>query len=577
VDIAVVDLTTGCSPTTTASDCTLPITLLNINVVPGPGASVANTIVAGNTAANDPDAAGVFTDLGGNLIGTAGSTAGNTGFSASTLLGSLGTSLLPQLYPLGNYGGLTQTLLPMVGSPVIGAGLLANANGLSSDQRDFPRTVNGQVDIGADEFQGVALTATGGTPQSAAVGAEFTAPLEVNAVENLSSVPLTGATVNFSAPASGASAVLTTPSPTTDSNGNASTTATANGTLGGYNVTASLAAGSAQFALTNVKSSPTITTTPNTTSVTLGTTSTTLKDSATLAGGSSPTGTITFTLYLGSSLLDTETVAVNGNGTYTTPTGYTLPTSGTVAGTYQWNAAYTGDSNNHSVSENNNSSEQVAVNPAPASKPLIQPPELFFGNQAVDTSSPAEFVVLVGTGRTNLNFSSITITGTNAGDFALTNHCGSSLEPEHTCTLDVTFRPSETGVRETAAISIADNAGNSPQTVPLAGTGVVQAQVAPSSVTFGAQKVKTTSGPREVTLTNNLPTGLEIDSITFTGADHGDFAETNTCGTRLGPQSQCTIFVTFRPEATGARSATLEVNDSGNNTPQTVALGGTGD
>ena len=52
---------------------------------------------------------------------------------------------------------------------------------------------------------------------------------------------------------------------------------------------------------------------------------------------------------------------MSGNGTYTTPTGYTLPTSGTVTGTYQWNASYTGDANNNSVSENNDRSERVTV------------------------------------------------------------------------------------------------------------------------------------------------------------------------------------------------------------------------
>ena len=39
-----------------------------------------------------------------------------------------------------------------------------------------------------------------------------------------------------------------------------------------------------------------------------------------------------------------ETVSVTGNGTYTTPTGFTLPTTGTVAGTYQWDASYGGES-----------------------------------------------------------------------------------------------------------------------------------------------------------------------------------------------------------------------------------------
>ncbi len=90
----------------------------------------------------------------------------------------------------------------------------------------------------------------------------------------------------------------------------------------------------------------------------------TLNDTAVLAGGYYETGTITFTLYLGNTLLNTETVAVSGNGSYTTPTGYTLPTTGTVTGNYQWDASYSGDTNNTSASENNAAAEQVAVSPA---------------------------------------------------------------------------------------------------------------------------------------------------------------------------------------------------------------------
>jgi hypothetical protein len=115
------------------------------------------------------------------------------------------------------------------------------------------------------------------------------------------------------------------------------------------------------------KGSPTITTTPSASSVTLGGSSVTMKDSATLSGGNSPTGSITFTLVgPGGTTVDTETVTVTGNGTYTTPTGFTLPTSGSVTGTYQWNATYNGDSNNNAVSENNNAAEQVTVSKATA-------------------------------------------------------------------------------------------------------------------------------------------------------------------------------------------------------------------
>ena len=109
---------------------------------------------------------------------------------------------------------------------------------------------------------------------------------------------------------------------------------------------------------------PTISTTANPSAVTLGTSSVTLKDSATLAGGNNPTGTITFTLTNpASATVDTETVTVNGNGTYTTPTGFTLPTSGSVTGTYYWVASYSGDSGNGPVSSGS-TDEPVSVTQA---------------------------------------------------------------------------------------------------------------------------------------------------------------------------------------------------------------------
>ena len=110
--------------------------------------------------------------------------------------------------------------------------------------------------------------------------------------------------------------------------------------------------------------SPAIATTPNTTSVTLGASPATLTDTAVLSGGYAPTGTITFTLYQGTTLVDTETATVNGDGSYSTPTGYTLPTTGTVAGTYQWDATYNGDANNGGAADINDASEQVVVSPA---------------------------------------------------------------------------------------------------------------------------------------------------------------------------------------------------------------------
>ena len=111
---------------------------------------------------------------------------------------------------------------------------------------------------------------------------------------------------------------------------------------------------------------PTLSTTPDQASVTLGD-PVTLTDTADLEGGFNPTGTITFTLIGpdGTTVLDTETILVNGNGTYSTPFGFTPgvnPGGPDLTGTYQWNASYSGDDNNNTASDNNDPTEQVTVN-----------------------------------------------------------------------------------------------------------------------------------------------------------------------------------------------------------------------
>jgi uncharacterized repeat protein (TIGR01451 family) len=76
-----------------------------------------------------------------------------------------------------------------------------------------------------------------------------------------------------------------------------------------------------------------------------------ISDSATLTGGSSPTGLITFNVYgpgdpTCATSLGTSTATVSGDGTYTS-TPFVAPT----AGTYQWTASYGGDSNNSAAAE----------------------------------------------------------------------------------------------------------------------------------------------------------------------------------------------------------------------------------
>jgi hypothetical protein len=211
----------------------------------------------------------------------------------------------------------------------------------------------------------------------------------------------------------------------------------------------------------------------------------------------------------------------------------------------------------------------------------LTPSSLSFGSQLVGSTSAAQSVTLTNSGNAPLSISSIAVGGSNPGDFAQTNNCPASpstLGAGSSCTISVTFAPGAAGTR-TGIVQIIDNAADSPESVTLTGTGVTSgpaASLSPSSVAFGSVAVGSTSAAQSVTLTNSGGAGLSISGIAVAGSNAGDFAQTNNCPGSLAAGSSCTISVTFTPSATGARSATVQVTDNASDSPQSVALSGTG-
>ncbi len=204
----------------------------------------------------------------------------------------------------------------------------------------------------------------------------------------------------------------------------------------------------------------------------------------------------------------------------------------------------------------------------------LSPTTLTFATQLVSSTSAPQTVTLTNTGTAALTISLISMTGANPNDYLQSNNCGSTVAVNATCTISVAFHPKARGTR-TASLSVADNAAVSPQNVALSGTGTV-VSLSASSINFGTEAVGKTSAPNTLTLTNTAQTTLSIQSITITGANSGDFAQTNTCGVAVGSGATCTISVTFTPTKKGSRTAVVSVADSGGGSPQTVSLAGTG-
>ncbi|WP_204101765.1 MULTISPECIES: DUF4347 domain-containing protein, partial [Spirulina sp. CCY15215] len=114
--------------------------------------TLTNSIIANNT--DNGTAPDLKVRTGGMIIATNSLIENSTGATITGSNNIIGVD--PQLLPLGNYGGPTQTHALALTSPALNAGSNALAAGLTTDQRGAPgaRIANGTVDMGAFEWQG---------------------------------------------------------------------------------------------------------------------------------------------------------------------------------------------------------------------------------------------------------------------------------------------------------------------------------------------------------------------------------------------------------------------------------------
>jgi hypothetical protein len=217
---------------------------------------------------------------------------------------------------------------------------------------------------------------------------------------------------------------------------------------------------------------------------------------------------------------------------------------------------------------------QGVVGPAIAQNTLA----LSFGSTAAGQTSGALPVTLSSSGDQPVTFSSIVISGPNASDFRETDTCLAPpvLVPNHSCVISVTYAPSVPGASQ-ATLMISDNSPGSPQVVTLAGTGIAGPTPAPvASVTSpgtfppsGTITQGTSGVPQTATLSNTGNAPLHVANLAVNGLNASDFVIGNTnCVGTIAAGGNCTIPITFSPQAAGVRTTTLLVTDDAANSPQ---------
>ena len=286
---------------------------------PGKPTTLIDTIVVGNTLSNGvspSDVSGTVTGTN-NLIGSggaaglAGGSDGNIFVNGPTFVG---------LAPLGDYGGATQTIAVLPGSPALGAGTAVA--GVTSDQRGEP--LDSAPDIGAFQSQGFTITpANGSTPQQTTDGIAFADPLAVVVGADNPVEPVAGGVVDFTAPSSGASASVSTEAAPIGADDSASVLAADNSIAGSYTVTATVGPSpSATFNLTNLASSPVTTYTVDSAGGGLA--------------GAGTSGTLPYVIYLADADADTSTGGITiqfDPSIFSTPQTITLGSTLTLSET----------------------------------------------------------------------------------------------------------------------------------------------------------------------------------------------------------------------------------------------------
>ena len=196
----------------------------------------------------------------------------------------------------------------------------------------------------------------------------------------------------------------------------------------------------------------------------------------------------------------------------------------------------------------------------------LSPALLDFGGVALGSTATLPLTL------TNVGPATVSITSIHANtDYATSNNCGSSVAPNGTCTINVTFAPASSGPRP-GALSVVSSDLASPERADLVGQGL-GVVLSPAKLVFSSQAVGTTSPPMTLTITNRNSAAILVGAVTATD----DFiVAANNCPATLGPGKSCAVQVEFTPDETGSTTGTLFVSDNDLSSPQQAPMSGKG-
>ncbi len=209
----------------------------------------------------------------------------------------------------------------------------------------------------------------------------------------------------------------------------------------------------------------------------------------------------------------------------------------------------------------------------------VTPATIIFPTPVLVTSTSATTQpVTIG----NTGTQPFTLTLALSGDFTDTTDCPALLSANNTCTVLLTFAPSQPGTRQ-GILSITGGTGTTPTFVNLTGTGTAISITPNNTIAFGdivigqpiVQWTKITSPFATLTATTSAPDFKAI-LVEDLGYGHGNPPTHAFTTTFNGPCTNCWLGVQFTPSNPGPQTATLTLTGTSSGTPSPFAITGTG-
>ena len=215
----------------------------------------------------------------------------------------------------------------------------------------------------------------------------------------------------------------------------------------------------------------------------------------------------------------------------------------------------------------------TALQPAAIS---VAPAQLTFTPQLVGQAGPPLALNVTNTGGAPMSNIGFQIMGPSASSFAWgSTTCGASLSSGGTCTVQLTFTSSTTGLLAATLIVTSSTLGVNPVQVPLSGIGQSASGIiiSPSPIVFTQPVLGQASAPQTATIVNTnsvSATGLVLSvSPLFSVVQ-------DTCGSILAAGGSCSTGVVFTPTSNGVIAGALTVSSSSFAIAATATLSGIG-